>query len=91
MSELHDTKDKNGIAVTHELNASSSHNDAIHRDDPAYDVIDPAAERKLVFKLDVSEAARRSADSWQILILPLTALLYLSAFLDRSNMGNAKL
>ena len=36
------------------------------------------AERKLVFKLD-------------ILILPLAMLLYLSAYLDRGNLGNAKL
>jgi hypothetical protein len=35
------------------------------------------AERKLVFKLD-------------ILILPLAMLLYLSAYLDRGNLGNAK-
>jgi MFS family permease len=37
-----------------------------------------AAERKLKRKLDV-------------VILPLTTLLYLSAYLDRGNMGNAKL
>ncbi|GAA5880205.1 hypothetical protein JCM3774_006085 [Rhodotorula dairenensis] len=37
-----------------------------------------AAERKLVRKLDV-------------LILPLAILLYLSAYLDRGNLGNAKI
>ena len=36
------------------------------------------SEKKLVWKLD-------------ILILPLTAALYLAAFLDRGNAGNAKL
>ncbi|KAJ7176139.1 major facilitator superfamily domain-containing protein [Mycena crocata] len=36
------------------------------------------AERKLLFKLD-------------ILILPLAVLLYLSAYLDRGNLGNARL
>lgn len=36
------------------------------------------SERKLLFKLD-------------ILILPLCMMLYLSAYLDRGNMGNAKL
>ncbi|KAH7096798.1 MFS general substrate transporter [Auriculariales sp. MPI-PUGE-AT-0066] len=38
---------------------------------------DPAAERRLLFKQDR-------------LILPLTALLYLSAYLDRGNIGNAR-
>ncbi|KAJ6529736.1 MFS general substrate transporter [Mycena capillaripes] len=36
------------------------------------------AERRLLFKLDV-------------VILPLAALLYLSAYLDRGNLGNARL
>ncbi|KAJ7778849.1 major facilitator superfamily domain-containing protein [Mycena maculata] len=36
------------------------------------------AERRLLFKLD-------------IIILPLAALLYLSAYLDRGNLGNARL
>jgi MFS family permease len=40
--------------------------------------ITAAAERKLKRKLDV-------------IIIPLTTLLYLSAYLDRGNMGNAKL
>lgn len=35
-------------------------------------------ERRILFKLDR-------------VILPLTALLYLSAYLDRGNLGNAKL
>ncbi|KAG0145001.1 hypothetical protein CROQUDRAFT_723661 [Cronartium quercuum f. sp. fusiforme G11] len=40
--------------------------------------IDPREESRLLFKLDK-------------LILPLTALVYLSAYLDRGNLGNAKL
>ncbi|KAL1405939.1 hypothetical protein Q8F55_007621 [Vanrija albida] len=78
MSDLHDTKEKHGGAVTHELSADGSHSDTAPHDGPIVGEHEAALERKLVFKLD-------------ILILPLTALLYLSAFLDRSNMGNAKL
>ncbi|CAF4057326.1 unnamed protein product, partial [Adineta steineri] len=40
--------------------------------------INAAAERKLKLKLDA-------------VIVPLTTLLYLSAYLDRGNMGNARL
>ncbi|KAL1409732.1 hypothetical protein Q8F55_003729 [Vanrija albida] len=40
--------------------------------------LDRAAERRLLRKLD-------------LLIVPLTAMLYLSAYLDRGNIGNAKL
>ncbi|KAJ7146696.1 MFS general substrate transporter [Mycena epipterygia] len=40
--------------------------------------IQSKAERRLLFKLD-------------ILILPLAVLLYLSAYLDRGNLGNARL
>jgi hypothetical protein len=40
--------------------------------------IDPAAEQKLLWKLDV-------------MICPVLFLLYLLSFLDRSNIGNAKI
>ncbi|EJD37819.1 MFS general substrate transporter [Auricularia subglabra TFB-10046 SS5] len=45
---------------------------------PAPVAIDPHRQRHLLFKQDV-------------LILPLTALMYLSAYLDRGNAGNARL
>lgn len=44
----------------------------------AFLVIDPDEERRLVHKLDKR-------------ILPITCMLYLFAFLDRSNLGNARL
>ncbi|BFZ63714.1 hypothetical protein YB2330_004846 [Saitoella coloradoensis] len=40
--------------------------------------IDPVAEKKLLFKLD-------------LVLTPLIGLLYLVSFLDRSNIGNAKI
>jgi hypothetical protein len=40
-------------------------------------IIDPAAERRIVWKLDIH-------------ILPILALMYMFNTLDRSNMGNAE-
>ncbi|KAJ7204804.1 MFS general substrate transporter [Mycena pura] len=46
--------------------------------DHSSQIIDPEEERKLVRKIDAR-------------ILPITCLLYLFAYLDRSNLGNARL
>ncbi|KAH8795992.1 hypothetical protein DL96DRAFT_1722435 [Flagelloscypha sp. PMI_526] len=39
----------------------------------------------------LKEQERRILRKLDVVILPLTALLYLSAYLDRGNLGNAKL
>ncbi|KAI0202331.1 major facilitator superfamily domain-containing protein [Astrocystis sublimbata] len=49
-----------------------------HVDETQYVHIDPVAERRLVRKLDIR-------------LMPFTALIYLLCYIDRSNIGNAKI
>ncbi|KAM7215498.1 putative transporter [Rhypophila decipiens] len=50
----------------------------LHSETLAKEVLDPAAERKLLLKLDC-------------VFVPIIMVVYLSCFLDRSNIGNAKI
>jgi hypothetical protein len=49
-----------------------------HDDQAAQELIDPAVEKRVVRKIDCS-------------VIPLVMALYLLAFLDRSNIGNARI
>lgn len=64
--------------ITHDTEKGTSIAYASSETGLAHKVESAKAERKLIFKQD-------------IVILPLAALVYLSAYLDRGNLGNARL
>ena len=81
MNNIVDQLKSSDSPVTFELVSTSSSPSKIKNEDPYSSTTTTEfknAERKIKRKLDA-------------IILPLTTLLYLSAYLDRGNMGNAKL
>ncbi|KAJ4367989.1 hypothetical protein N0V83_006344 [Neocucurbitaria cava] len=60
--------DKNDVAMV----------EMIDKEDPLPPQLDPAAEKRMVRKIDIR-------------LLPITAVVYLLCYLDRSNIGNAKI
>ena len=78
MNDNHDTEKGRELEpkIANSLIATSADEDEVLPDTTADLYIDPVAERKLVLKLDLC-------------LSPVMTMIFLAAYLDRSNIGNA--